>query len=51
VAASGEQNRANTRPEDALYTFICRERFDRIEKDMDKLRKLRESSKFGLKAG
>ncbi len=51
ATTSSEQNRANTRPEDALYTFICKRRFDRIEKDMDKLRKLIESSKFGLKAG
>ena len=51
VAASGEQNRANTRPEDALYTFICKQRFDRIEKDMEKLHKLAESSKFDLKVG
>jgi hypothetical protein len=51
AAAGDGQNRANTRPEDALYTFICKRRFDRIEKDMDKLRKLIESSKLGLKAG
>lgn len=51
-AATGDgQNRANKRPEDALYTFICKQRFDRIEKDMEKLHKLVESSKFGLKAG
>lgn len=51
AATGDEQKRANTRPEDALYTFICKRRFDRIEKDMEKLRKLMESSKFGLKAG
>lgn len=51
-AAKGDgQKRANTRPEDALYTFICKRRFDRIEKDMEKLHKLIESSKLGLKAG
>jgi len=51
AAASHGQKRANTQPEDGLYTFICKRRFDRIEKDMESLHKLIESSKLGLKAG
>jgi len=50
-ADSSDGKGVNKRPEDAVYTFTCRRRFDRIEKDMEKLRKLIENSKFGLKAG
>lgn len=42
---------ANSRPEDALYIFTCRQRFDRIEKEIEKVRKKIESSKISLKAG
>jgi len=48
---SNEQKGAITRPEDALYTFICKLRFDRIEKDMKALRNFMKNSEFGLKAG
>jgi len=48
---SDERKGVNKRPEDAVYIFTCRRRFDKIEKDMEKLRKLIENSKFGLKAG
>ena len=39
------------RPEDVLYTFVCRKKFDRIEKDMKQTLKLIENLKFRLKAG
>lgn len=48
---SNKQKGATTRPEDALYTFICKLRFDRIEKDMKLLRSFIKDSKFDLKAG
>jgi len=47
----GENNSGNNRPEDALYTFVCKQRFDKIDKDIKKLRQLIEGHKFGLKAG
>jgi len=46
-----EGSGANSRPEDALYIFTCRQRFDRIEKEIEKIRKKIESSKISLKAG
>ena len=39
------------RPEDVLYTFVCRKKFDKIEKDMKQTLKLIENLKFRLKAG
>ena len=51
AATSDEENGKKVRPEDILYTFRCRQRFDRIEKDIAKIRKMMEESKFGLKAG
>lgn len=47
---SEEQNN-NVRPEDALYTFICKRRFDAIEKHMETIRKSVENPASGLKAG
>ncbi len=54
MAAAGAdqgQNGPNAQPADELYTFICQQRFDKIEKDIKKALKLIESSRFGLKAG
>jgi hypothetical protein len=53
AAASGdrEHNVENARPEEELYTFVCQQRFDKIEKDIKRALKLIESSRFGLKAG
>lgn len=48
---SDEENRGNVRPEDALYTFICRQRFDKMEKSIEKIRRLIEDARFGLRAG
>jgi hypothetical protein len=47
----GQAGEANDRPEDELYTFVCRQRFDRIEKDLKKTLQLVENLRFGLKAG
>jgi len=49
--AGDEDNNGNNRPEDALYVFVCRRRFEKLEKDMGKIRKLLETLRFGLKAG
>lgn len=46
-----KESEGNARPEDALYIFTCRQRFDRIEKEIQKIRKMIESSKISLKAG
>ena len=51
-AKSGDkESEGDARPEDALYIFTCRQRFDRIEKEIEKVRKMIEGSKVGLKAG
>jgi len=46
VADNGE-----VRPEEALYTFVCRQRFDRLSKEVASLRKLIGNPRFGSKAG
>lgn len=48
---SGQTNGADTRPEQELYAFVCKRRFDKIEKDVKKTLQLIESLKFRLKAG
>jgi hypothetical protein len=35
---SGQQSSIS--PEDALFTFICRRRFDQVEKELGRLRQL-----------
>ncbi len=50
-AAQGDEQKNNIRPEDALYTFICKRRFDNLEKRMEKIRQLAEKPKYELKAG
>lgn len=49
--ASDEHNVKKTRPEEELYTFVCQQRFDKIERDIKKTLKLVENLRFGLKAG
>lgn len=54
VTSAGAEDRkseANARLEDALYIFTCRQRFDRIEKEIWGIRKTIERSKISLKAG
>ncbi len=43
--------KGNICPGDALYTFKCKRRFERIEKRIEKMRKLMEEPRRGLKAG
>lgn len=54
VSASNGNNGHNGedgRPEDAIYTFICRRRMDKLGKDIEKMRKLVDNIRFGVKAG
>lgn len=51
VSLSKEEGQANSRPEHELYTFVCAQRFDRVEKDLKKTLQLVENLRFGLKAG
>lgn len=51
VVAGHEENGKKVRPEDAVYTFRCKQRFDRIEKEIQRIRKMIEDPKFGLRAG
>ena len=51
TANQGEADNGDVRPEDALYAFVCRQRFDRIGKEVESLRKLIANPRFGSKAG
>ncbi len=48
---SESNNGGNGRPEKELFVFVCRQKFDRIEQDVARNRKLIENLRFGLKAG
>ena len=48
---AAENNSGNGRPEDALYTFVCKQRFDKVDRDIKRLRELIEGHKSGLRAG
>lgn len=41
----------NFHPEDARFTFICKRKFDRLEKNIEKIRKSVTNSTIGLRAG
>jgi hypothetical protein len=41
----------DSRPEDVLYTFTCRKRFDKIERDIKRVLKALDNKSYGLKAG
>ena len=41
----------NLRPEDALFTFVCKRKFDRLEKNIERIRKRITNPGVGLKAG
>jgi hypothetical protein len=45
-----ETNGENTRPEQELYTFVCKQRFDKIEKDVKKTLQLIENLRFRIRA-
>ncbi len=49
--ANGDTEAGNGRPEQELYAFVCKRRFDKLEKDIKKTLKLVENLRFGLKAG
>ena len=34
-----------------LFAFVCRRKFDKLEHDLVKMRKLTENLRFGLRAG
>jgi len=36
---------------DEIYTFMCNKKFDKIDKDIERILKSIESSKFGRRAG
>lgn len=39
------------RPEKEVFTFVCRQKFEKIEQDVVKNRKLIDNLRFGLRAG
>jgi len=49
--ANNKRNAEHIRPEKELYTFVCKQRFDKIERDVKKTLKLIENLRFGLRAG
>jgi hypothetical protein len=53
VSSANEDNgqNGNSRPEDALFTFVCKRKFDKLEKDIERIRKTVTNPGFGLKAG
>lgn len=50
-AGQNQGQEGSLRPEDEVYAFICRTRFERLEKQVEKIRKLVEKQDFGLRAG
>jgi hypothetical protein len=50
-ASETEAPKGNLRPEDALYTFTCKQKFNRLEKEINKINKMISSSETELKAG
>ena len=51
VSSVEDQHNSSRHPEDVLYTFVCKQRFDRLEKQIEKLQKSTCDRRFGLKAG
>jgi len=52
VAMAEESERQGRRgSEDAVYIFMCRQRFDRIEKGLERLEKIVAGTRGGCKAG
>ncbi len=50
-AYGSAQQEKDLRPDDELYTFRCRQRFERLEKRMEKISKSATDRKPELKAG
>lgn len=51
VNGSDGGNGGDGRPEDAIYTFVCKKRMDRLDNDVKKMRKLIGNIRFGVRAG
>ena len=52
MSANGsEGDNGDVRPEDALYAFVCKQRFDRIFKEVEAMHKEIEGRGRELKAG
>jgi len=49
-ANEAESQNGKLRPEDALYTFICKKKFDLLDKKIDRISKSVTDSRIGLKA-
>jgi hypothetical protein len=46
--ANDNLNSCNARPEDALYTFVCKQRLDRIDRQIEKVHKFIKDLKTDL---
>lgn len=46
-----DNGQEDSRPEDALYTFICQQRFKRLENDIKRIFRLIDESSLERKAG
>lgn len=49
--ANDKRDGGDTRPEDALYTFVCKRRLDRIDRQIQKMHRLVEDLKAALDLG
>jgi len=44
-------NGGNGRPCEEIYSFVCKRRLDRTDRDLEKIRKSMEALKYGPRAG
>lgn len=51
VVSAGQCGGDTSGCSDAKYTFVCKKRLERVDKEIDKMRKLVESVRYGHKAG
>jgi len=51
VVSAGPGGENNGGCGDAKYTFVCKKRLERIDKELEKMRKLVENVRYGHKAG
>jgi hypothetical protein len=51
VASDSEGRQAGVSAEDALFTFVCRRKFDHIEKELGRLRRLLAGSSSVRRVG
>ena len=50
-ASTNDGRKQNKGPENALYTFFCKKRFEVLERNMEKMHKSGKDTRCGLKAG